>query len=60
MPYKIQREEGMWKVQDTDTRNVKGSHKTYAGALKQFRLLQGKARGWRPTGAKSTLVRKKY
>ena len=57
MPYSLTKQGSKWIVKNKDTGDVKGTHDSYAKALRQFRLLEAVKRGWKPTGAKSKLKR---
>jgi hypothetical protein len=49
-PYEIARVGGMHYVRKKGGGAVKGKFKTYKQALRQFNLLEGIHRGWKPTG----------
>lgn len=61
MPYQILRlSNNKWVLKNKETGKVKGHHSSYVSALRQMRLLQGIEHGWKPTGRKSNLKKKKY
>jgi len=53
MPYKIRPSGNKWKVVNTETKKVKGTHATRAKAQRQVNLLRGVEHGWKPTGKKA-------
>lgn len=55
MPYEIENRGGAkpFVVINTETKDVKGRHKTKIGAQRQINLLRGIEHGWTPTGAKA-------
>jgi hypothetical protein len=51
MPYKIEKVDGGEKVKNTETGKFASTRPlSHAMAVKQFRLLEGLERGWKPTG----------
>tara|TARA_Y100000310_G_scaffold250457_1_gene256681 strand:- start:814 stop:978 length:165 start_codon:yes stop_codon:yes gene_type:complete len=54
MPYAIRKRDGAkpFKVVNSGTGDVKGSHATREGAEAQMRLLRGIEHGWLPTWKK--------
>lgn len=58
MPYSIQKKGNKFVVKNTETGDVKGTHKTKMGAKKQVRLLYMIKGGKKPTGKKSNLRKK--
>lgn len=59
MPYSIKKSGSNYKVVNTDTQKVKGTHDTKAEAQKQVNLLRGVERGWEPTGGRKPTKGKK-
>lgn len=53
MPYSIRGKKPPFKVVNTETGKVKGTHKTKAKAQRQINLLRGVEHGWHPTGRKA-------
>ncbi|MHC4464630.1 MAG: hypothetical protein ACYS30_24840 [Planctomycetota bacterium] len=58
MPYGIRKRGNKFVVINTTTDNVKGTHRSRAGAQRQLNLLRGVEHGWQPTGAKARNKRK--
>jgi len=52
MPYAIENRDGKFVVVNRQTRDVKGTHDTRAGAEKQMRLLYGIEHGMKPRKGK--------
>ena len=50
MPYAIRKSGSQWKVVNTDTGDVKGTHDSKAKAERQLRLLNAIKHGFEPTG----------
>jgi len=53
MPYDLEKRGEKWVVFNTETKDVKGRHKTKIKAQRQINLLRGIEKGWQPTGAKA-------
>ena len=52
MPYSIRKADSKFKVVNTETGKVKGTHATKEKAQNQINLLRGVEHGWKPTGKK--------
>lgn len=50
MPYAIRKSGNKYKVINTDTDDVKGTHDTEEKAQAQVNLLRGIEHSWKPTG----------
>jgi len=53
MPYAIRKVGTKFKVINTATKKVKGTHASRIAAQRQMNLLRGVEHGWRPTGRKA-------
>jgi len=53
MPYAIRKANSKFKVVNTETGKVKGTHTSRIKAQRQVNLLRGVERGWKPTGKKA-------
>ena len=49
MPYAIRKSDLKFRVVNTETNKVKGTHSSRDKAERQLRLLRGIEKGWRPT-----------
>jgi len=59
VPYRIVKVEGGEKVENTETGEFASTRPLpHITAVKQFRLLEGLERGWKPTGEPSDLDKK--
>ena len=52
MPYALRKSGDKWKVVNSDTGHVKGTHSSKAKAQKQLNLLRAVKTGWKPTKSK--------
>ena len=59
MPYKVKKVGEQYKVVNSETGAVKGTHTSKAGAERQVNLLRGVEHGWVPTGARARKKGKK-
>lgn len=50
MPYAIREDDGTFVVYNTETKDVKGRHKSRIKAQRQINLLRAVEHGWEPTG----------
>jgi len=51
-PYGLYKKGSQFVVKNQQTGHVKGTHASRENAMRQFRLLEGIAHGWKPTGRK--------
>ncbi|KKN82245.1 hypothetical protein LCGC14_0310580 [marine sediment metagenome] len=50
MPFALQKRGDVWKVVNTDTGQVKGTHESKIKGQRQLNLLRGIKHGFKPTG----------